>query len=61
VIIVLRNPYSQQGSHHSGNKMAMGNIRERLALHFDVEANLKTQITGNSYQVTITLPYTKQK
>ncbi len=61
VIIVLRNPYSQEGSHHSGNKMAMGNIRERLSLHFDAEASLKTQITGNSYQATITLPYTKQK
>jgi two-component system, LytTR family, sensor histidine kinase AlgZ len=61
VIIVLRNPYSQEGSHHIGNKMAMGNIRERLSLHFDVEASLKTQITGNSYQATITLPYTKQK
>lgn len=60
VIIVLRNPYSQQGSHHSGNKMAMGNIRERLSLHFDAEASLKTQVTGNSYQATITLPYTRQ-
>lgn len=61
VVIVLRNPYSQEGSHHIGNKMAMGNIRERLSLHFDVEASLKTQVTGNSYQATITLPYTKQK
>ncbi len=61
VLMVLRNPYSQEGSHHSGNKMAMGNIRERLALHFDAEASLKTQITGNSYQVTITVPYTTQK
>jgi two-component system, LytTR family, sensor histidine kinase AlgZ len=61
VIIVLRNPYSQEGSHHTGNKMAMGNIRERLSLHFDAEASLKTQITGNSYQATITLPYTMQK
>ncbi len=61
VIIVLRNPYSQAVSNHSGNKMAMGNIRERLSLHFDAEASLKTQVTGNSYQATITLPYTKQK
>jgi two-component system sensor histidine kinase AlgZ len=32
---VLRNPYQMQGSHHAGNKMAVNNIRERLALHFD--------------------------
>ena len=61
VMIVLRNPYSQDGTHHSGNKMAMGNIRERLALHFDAEASLKTQVSGNSYQVSISLPYTTQK
>jgi two-component system sensor histidine kinase AlgZ len=58
VVMVLRNPYlGEGGSHHAGNKMAMGNIRERLALHFDVEASMKTQITGNAYQVTINLPY----
>jgi two-component system sensor histidine kinase AlgZ len=58
VVMVLRNPYlGEGGSHHAGNKMAMGNIRERLALHFDVEASMKTQVTGNSYQVTISIPY----
>jgi two-component system, LytTR family, sensor histidine kinase AlgZ len=57
VVMVLRNPYLGEGSHHAGNKMAMGNIRERLALHFDVEASMKTQVTGNTYQVTINLPY----
>jgi len=28
----LRNPYERHGSHHRGNKMALANIRERLAL-----------------------------
>jgi len=60
VFMVLRNPYNGEGSHHSGNKMALGNIRERLALHFDVEASLKTQVTGSTYQVTITIPYTAE-
>jgi two-component system sensor histidine kinase AlgZ len=60
VVMVLRNPYlGEGGSHHAGNKMAVGNIRERLALHFDVEASMKTQITGSAYQVTINLPYRK--
>jgi two-component system, LytTR family, sensor histidine kinase AlgZ len=58
VFVVVRNPYlGEGGSHHAGNKMAMNNIRERLALHFDVEGSLKTQVTGSSYQVTITFPY----
>jgi two-component system, LytTR family, sensor histidine kinase AlgZ len=59
VIAVLRNPYhASGGSHHAGNKMALSNIRERLALHFDVEASLTAQVVGNAYQVTIILPYT---
>ena len=54
---VLRNPYQIQGSHHAGNKMAVNNIRERLALHFDAEASLRTSVENHSYQVHITLPY----
>ena len=57
VHIVLRNPYRHGGSHHAGNKMAVGNIRERLMLHFDAEASLRTTVTDNAYQVHIVLPY----
>ena len=42
VHLVLRNPYRKDGNHHAGNKMALANIRERLALHFDAEASLKS-------------------
>ena len=39
---ILRNPYRADGGrHHAGNKMALANIRERLALHFDAEASLR--------------------
>jgi two-component system, LytTR family, sensor histidine kinase AlgZ len=54
---VLRNPYKSEGNHHAGNKMALNNIRERLQLHFDAEASLKTTVDNNAYQVHITLPY----
>jgi two-component system sensor histidine kinase AlgZ len=57
VHLVLRNPYPRQGNHHSGNKMALANIRERLSLHFDAEASLRTTVTEDTYQVHITLPY----
>ncbi len=61
VHMVLRNPYQREGSHHGGNKMALQNIRERLALHFDAEASLNTQISGNFYQVHIIIPYVTEK
>ncbi|MES2353242.1 MAG: histidine kinase [Pseudomonadota bacterium] len=61
VMIVLRNPYHPENSHHSGNKMAMNNIRERLALHFDAEASFKVQSLGDVYQVTIAMPYVPEK
>ena len=57
--IVIRNPYTENGTHHSGNKLALANIRERLELHFDLDASLKSQPMGAVYQVHITLPYTR--
>lgn len=54
---VLRNPYAAQGDTHVGNKMALGNIRERLQLHFDAEASLTSRVTGDTYQVHIIMPY----
>jgi two-component system, LytTR family, sensor histidine kinase AlgZ len=54
---VLTNPYRQTGNPRSGNKMAVDNIRERLALHFDAEGRLQTKIAHDSYQVHITMPY----
>ncbi|MDD5403475.1 MAG: histidine kinase [Sulfuricella sp.] len=59
VHLLLRNPYRNEGGHHGGNKMALGNIRERLALHFDAEASLTTRVSDNSYQVHIVIPYTR--
>jgi two-component system sensor histidine kinase AlgZ len=56
----LRNPYAFEGGHHGGNKMALANIRERLALHFDAEATLDTRVRDASYEVTIRLPYVKE-
>ncbi len=55
---ILRNPYRAEGGrHHAGNKMALGNVRERLALHFDVEADLQSRVKGDTYEVHIRIPY----
>ena len=56
---VLRNPYRATGNHHAGNKMALGNIRERLKLHFDVAAELTARVGDNAYEVRIAMPYVK--
>ncbi|MBX6392212.1 MAG: histidine kinase [Burkholderiales bacterium] len=55
----LRNPYHVDHQHRQGNRIALANIRERLALHFDVEATLKTEVRGEVYEIRIDLPYKK--
>lgn len=53
----LSNPCTTQSNHHGGNKMALNNIRERLALHFDAEATLSSQTGQGQYHVEIVIPY----
>lgn len=53
----LSNPYHQDYQHRQGNRMALANIRERLLLHFDVEARLDTRIADGRYQIDILMPY----
>jgi len=58
---ILRNPYSDHGKRHvRGNRMALANIRERLALHFDAEARLESRVLPDAYEVHIRLPYRTQ-
>jgi two-component system sensor histidine kinase AlgZ len=58
---VLRNPYREANDHHAGNRMALANIRERLALHFDVEARLSVKASADAYEVRIVMPYVKER
>lgn len=57
--LTLSNPFRPDGNHHAGNRMALANIRERLALHFDAEASIKTLANGDVYEVRIVIPYLK--
>ncbi len=43
----------------AGNKMALSNIRERLSLLFDVEAQYQVESDANHYHVHIHIPYVK--
>ncbi len=54
--IVISNPTAGQLQHAAGNQMALANIRERLALYYDLEARLETEIGDQRYDVRITLP-----
>ena len=53
----LSNPYPGGGRHSAGNKMALTNIRERLQLHFDAEATMRSEVKDGMYRVTIRMPY----
>ena len=53
----LFNPYWPEHQHRQGNRMALANIGERLALHFDVEASLETSIVENRFRILISLPW----
>jgi two-component system sensor histidine kinase AlgZ len=57
---VLRNPVRANAVAHSGNRMALANIRERLQLHFDAEASLTVKEDRDHYQVHIVMPYLKE-
>ena len=60
VHLVISNPYNASSTRHIGNKMALKNIKERLTLHFDLEASLKSRQANGEYQVHIILPHTTQ-
>ena len=57
VWLQLTNPYHPDYQHRQGNHMALANIRERLRLHFDVEASLNTRIADGRYEIGIAMPY----
>lgn len=54
--IELTNPARIDGGHHVGNRMALANLRERLSLHYDLEARLEAGEVDGLYRVRIVLP-----
>jgi two-component system sensor histidine kinase AlgZ len=57
VLALIENPFVEEQQHRSGNRMALANIRERLALFFDAEARIETRVRGARYRVEIEMPY----
>lgn len=57
--IAVINPFHGESTAVSGNRMALDNIRERLALLYDVEAQLTMSVEGGLFEVRLRFPYTK--
>src|SRR6266850_1800658 len=57
VLVRIENPRVEEPSHRAGNRMALENIRERLALFFDAEARIETSTPAERYRVEIEIPY----
>ncbi|MGA8881750.1 MAG: histidine kinase [Azonexus sp.] len=57
--IAIANPTVAAGQHASGNQIAVANIRERLALYYDLEARLEIDAGKQTYGVRIILPCRK--
>ena len=54
--VVVRNPSRSDAPARPGNRMALSNIRERLALHFDAEARLSARQVGDEFVVQMAIP-----
>ena len=57
--IAITNPYHGDTSVSLGNHMALDNIRSRLKLLYDVEAEFSTAIVKDHFEVRMLIPYTK--
>ncbi|WP_241687700.1 histidine kinase [Janthinobacterium sp. 17J80-10] len=58
--IMIANPYHGDVA-TGGNKMALQNIRQRLALLYDVEAQLSTSVEQGLFEVRLRFPYVKTR
>ena len=57
----IENPYVADQQRRAGNRMALENIRERLALFFDAEAHIRTSADGKRYRVELEMPYKSER
>lgn len=57
--IVVINPVDTSVVVEGGNQLALGNIRERLNLLYDVEAQLTHGVVDGHYEVRLRFPYVR--
>lgn len=57
LVIEVRNPvFGSDGPPPMGNRIALANIAERLALHFDAEGSLRTSTREGQFVVKVSIP-----
>lgn len=61
VRVEIVNPTAPGQPHRPGNQMALSNIRERLLLLYDVEAELKTFESDGEFRLLLEFPYRKER
>jgi two-component system sensor histidine kinase AlgZ len=61
VRVEIDNPISATPAIRPGNQMALSNVRERLMLLYDMEAELKTGPQGDRFRLHLEFPYRKER
>lgn len=61
VRVEIVNPAATSAPVRPGNQMALSNVRERLMLLYDVEAELKTAVEGARFRLCLEFPYRKER
>ena len=61
VQVEILNPLSENPPTRSGNQMALSNVRERLMLLYDMEAELKTEAIDGQFRLQLAFPYRKER
>jgi two-component system sensor histidine kinase AlgZ len=61
VRVEIVNPLAPTPPVRPGNQMALSNVRERLMLLYDMEAELKTGVDDGRFRVLLEFPYRKER
>jgi len=56
----VSNPIAPERPEREGNQIGLANIRGRLALMYDLEAKVETQVRRDRFELTMTLPVEKR-
>lgn len=58
--LFVSNPIAPERPEREGNQIGLANIRGRLALMYDLEARIETQVRRDRFELTMTLPVEKR-
>jgi two-component system sensor histidine kinase AlgZ len=58
--LYVSNPIAPERPEREGNQIGLANIRGRLALIYDLEAKVETQVRRDRFELTMTVPVEKR-